>query len=497
MEKNFSDLQKMSPAELLQEIQKRKTNKVNELVTDNEFEQFLIDLWQSYFPDSHFDTHTDFFSLGGTSLQAVMFLSKIKSKYNIEFDLIDMFKATTIAAQAKLIKDTLDNHKEEGKSFDYQADINLIKQINLSSDIKPVSNKLDNILLTGASGFLGIHLLKELLTNTDAVIFCIMRATSKEEGLARLLKIAKANKITLTTAEQCRIQCLCGDIAQKNLGLSEPDLTYVTECCDLIIHSAAAVNFVYPYERLRETNVLSLIELIKIAATYKLKSIHLISTIGVFNNQFNSLNKINENTPLLESAHLNGYFQSKWVIEKISEIAKEKGLPIAIYRPSGITINSKTKALGSEDLTYQLMKLSMKMGAFADLNTIIDVVPVDYVAEAITKLVANHPFQSNIYHLTSGEALSSKELINQLPKSKFIKILSYKEYIEQANKLVANTEDKELQRLGTLLISHLVVNSNATDNLPTFNSTFTDSLLNLKKKPKLKDTLLLIMKAAS
>lgn len=491
--KKFSDLQKMSPAELLREIQERRETKTKNLVAHNEYEHFLIGLWSEFFTDADFDTHTDFFSLGGTSLQAVLMLSKINNQYHIEFDLLELFQATTIESQAKLIENTLHHRNVTPQIYSYHEDLNLIEHIDFN-DITPTENKIKNILLTGASGFLGLHLLKEFLVNTDANIICILRGNSVEEATNRLLERAQDNRISISDSDKKRIRCFCGDMSQQQLGLLENDYNCISKEVDLIVHSAAVVNFVFTYEQLRQSNVLGLIELMKIAINYKLKPIHLISTIGVFSNQFASLNEINEFTELKDSAHLNGYFQSKWVNEKISSLARDKGLTISIYRPSGITMNSKSGVISSDDLTYQLMKLSVKLGAFADLNSIIDVLPVDYVAKSISYLITHYPHASNTYHITSDEVLNSKELIKQLPRFSAIKILSFDDFLKQAIDLVNTTEDQQLLKLGPLIISGIMQNSYNSGKLPKFNSEFTDSLLHIKNKPLIRETLLSIVK---
>lgn len=492
-EKKFTDLQKMSPAELLQEIQQRRHAKTSNLVASNPYEQFLIGVWNEFFPNAAFDLNTGFFSLGGTSIQAVLLLSKIKTHYNIEIGLLDLFKRATIAKQAMLIQETLQNKKISITEYDYQQDVNLVQHINWSG-VKPLPKTINTILVTGASGFLGLHLLKELLVTTDAHIICLVRGNSVAEATVRLLQSAQKNKIVISAAEEKRIQCFCGDMSLPQLGLSEENYQYLTEYVDLIIHSAAVVNFVYSYEQLRPTNVLGFVELVTLASTYKLKPIHLISTIGVFNNQFDTLAEVNENTELSAALQPNGYFQTKWVIEKIAALVKGQGLPVAIYRPSGISMNSKSGVISPDDLTYQLMKLSLAVGAFADLKSLVDVVTVDYVAESVIKLVRNHPFASTIYHLTSGDVLSSKELIQQLPKGNAIKILSFDEYIKKATELVNTTEDPQLHQLGPLLISGLMANANTTEKFPQFNSKFTDSLLETKKKPRIKEIILAIIK---
>ncbi|KTC82806.1 thioester reductase domain-containing protein [Legionella brunensis] len=489
--KKILELQKMSPAELLKAIRESKINKTKNIVTQDEYEQYISSLWREIFPQADIDIHTDFFSLGGTSLQAVLMLSKFKAKYDIEFDLVELFKATTIELQAKLVRDRFANNRQKTVDFDYRKDLQLVEQLVLNN-VKPFDHNIRSIFLTGASGFLGVHLLKECLEQTHAEIFCIIRGSSKDEAKKRLLECAREKKIDINTAEEKRIHCLCGDISRQKLGLSDDDYTYVTQSMDLIIHSAAVVNFVYPYENLRDANVLSLYELMKVASTNKIKPLHFVSTIGVFNSQFDGQLEINESMSLPEEAPTNGYFQTKWVCEKMCEIGIQKGLPISIYRPSGITIHTKSQVTSSDDLTFLFMKLSMKIGGFVNLNSIVDVVPVDFVARSIIDLSIKYPCDNNKYHLVSGETLSPRDLIEKLPKSKSIKLLTVEEYIENAMQVIADTDDIHLKNLAPLFISNFL-SKNVMAKMPVFKSMITQTKLTKTEIPHIRNTLLLII----
>lgn len=492
--KKIAALQKMTPAELLMTLKQSKDLRNKTINTQDEYEQFISTLWSELFPQAEMNTQTDFFSLGGTSLQAVLMLPKFKAQYNIELDLVELFKATTIESQAKLVRDTLANNKPDSVQYDYSQDLQLADQITLSQ-IKPFNNKIETILLTGATGFLGIHLVKDLLEQSNSTIFCIIRASSKEEAKNRLLQCAKDKKININADEEQRIHCLCGDMSKPRLGLRQEDYNFLVEHIDLIIHSASVVNFIYPYERLREANVLGFYELMNIASTHKTKPIHLVSSIGVFNNQFDKETECSEQTNLSEEPPENGYFKTKWVCEKMSSIGIKKGLPISIYRPSGITINSKSLVTSDDDLTYLFMKLSKKIGGAADLKSIIDVVPVDFVSQSIVKLSLNHPAESNVYHLVTGETISTQDLIKEIPNLKYVKMLALDEYIKKATQFISDSDDPHLKNLAPLFFGTLLSNSNI-GFLPSFTSHHTQKMLTDTEFPNIKNTILLMMRKA-
>jgi thioester reductase-like protein len=110
----------------------------------------------------------------------------------------------------------------------------------------------------------------------------------------------------------------------------------LAETIDCIIHSAALVHWIYPYEQVKAQNVLGTQEIIRLAATTRIKSVHHISTTSVFDSaEHSDLNKtVYEDDPLENPAGLTGgYPQSKWVAEKLVMEARKRGIPANIYRP--------------------------------------------------------------------------------------------------------------------------------------------------------------------
>jgi hypothetical protein len=159
-----------------------------------------------------------------------------------------------------------------------------------------------DIFLTGSTGFLGAYLLDELLKQTDANIYCLVRSISS------------------TNTFQSRVFYLHGDLSLPHLGLDEHQYSMLVSKIRSIYHCGAAVNFIKPYTELRAANVLGTIELIKLSYLANCR-INYISTLGV----------LHENTQ-------SGYVRSKQVAERLLEQASERGLPVTTLRP-GKTAN--------------------------------------------------------------------------------------------------------------------------------------------------------------
>jgi hypothetical protein len=165
-------------------------------------------------------------------------------------------------------------------------------------------NKSDckDIFLTGSTGFLGAYLLDELLKQTDANIYCLVRSISS------------------TNTFQYRVFYLHGDLALPHLGLNDHQYSMLVSKIRSIYHCGAAVNFMKPYNELRAANVLGTVELIKLSYLANCR-INYISTLSVLDGNTQS-----------------GYVQSKQVAERLLQQARERGLVVTILRP-GKTAN--------------------------------------------------------------------------------------------------------------------------------------------------------------
>ena len=229
--------------------------------------------------------------------------------------------------------------------------------------------KADGILLTGATGFLGAFLLFELLQQTTAKIYCLIRAKTTAIAKERLEKHLKSYLLWDENFNQ-RIIPLIGDLSQPLLGLSVNQFDAIAAEVDVIYHNGALVNFTYPYSQLKAANVLGTQEILRLAAQVKVKPVHFISTIGVVGAADSGLKIIREDTPIDRSENIDsGYTQSKWVAEKLVKIAGDRGIPISIYRPGRISGHSKTGVCNSNDHTFRMIRGCIKLGSVPKDNT--------------------------------------------------------------------------------------------------------------------------------
>ncbi|MBV9494202.1 MAG: thioester reductase domain-containing protein [Acidobacteria bacterium] len=385
----------------------------------NEMERELAALWSDILELDNLGIDDDFFVHGGDSLRTMPLIHKVRERFGVDLPLSSVFRAPTVARFAALLTgsaptaDTLESK---------------VTPIDVGPALQPAHRgEPRNILLTGATGFLGAYLLAELQRTTTATIYALVRAANERDAMRRIRENLASYGLPL---DESRIVSLLGDLAEPNLGLD--DTHDLAEKIDLIIHNGGAVNFVVPYERLAAANVEGTRTVLQLAATKRLKPVHLVSTLGVQFTKPRIGSVITEESPLPPGRDiLGGYNETKWVADRIAQLARESGLPVSIHRPARITGDSQTGALNPSDLFYSWIQGCVQLGSFPDDAPLLNMAPVDHIARSIVAL-ALHDDQPADFHYFNNRMLPLTELVAALRKRGFdVGIAPYKSWIEQ------------------------------------------------------------------
>lgn len=301
------------------------------------------------------------------------------------------------------------------QQLDLKAEVNLDSSIQFEQSLSKNVLEPKAILLTGATGFLGAYLLEELLQKTSADIYCLVRCSNIEEGKNRLQKNLEFYSLWQDDFNS-RIVPIVGDLGKPLFGLSQLAFEGLAAIIDIIYHNGAWVNSARPYSTLKPVNVLGTQEVLRLASREQTKPVHFVSTLGVFlgDNQ-EEIGRITEmDSPNFVNLQ-GGYRQSKWVAEQLVMVAQKRGLPACIYRPSRIIGNSKTGINGNfQDFLCILLKGCIQLKKFPDLNTQIDIVPVDYVSQAIVGLSQQKNHAGQVFHLINSQLIFWETFFNSL-----------------------------------------------------------------------------------
>jgi len=284
-----------------------------------------------------------------------------------------------------------------------------------AGDLKYEHAEPKKILLTGATGFVGAFLLKDLLTMTSAEIYCLLRADDIEQGLNRLKRNLNSYQLWDESLAH-RIKPVLGDLGSPRLGLSDETFNMLANQIDAIIHNGAMVNFVYPYAAHKSANVLGTQEILRLASRAKLKPVHHVSTLSIlYSGGVNDGRVFGEDSNLDEvGAPFGGYAQSKWVAEKLIQQAMTRGIPCAIYRPGLVSGHSVTGAWNTDNLISSMTRACVLLGSVPNLDVMVNIVPVDFVSAAIVQLSKDEKNFGAIFHLDNPDPLHFKHLAGWL-----------------------------------------------------------------------------------
>lgn len=210
-----------------------------------------------------------------------------------------------------------------------------------------------------------------------------------------------------------RLHVIEGDVTLHRLGILDATYDALAEKVDGIIHSAAHVNFIYPYEALRATNVLGIHEVIRFAFQSRIKPVHYLSTAAIW--PMGSGQTFLEKDSIEHGRLLNlGYDESKWVGERCLLNAAERGLPVARYRPGEVGGDSISGRCVIDHFLLAAVKGFVQFGAFPALDMFVDVAPVDYVAKAIVYLAFHRNPLGRAFHLTNSHRPHMSDSLNFL-----------------------------------------------------------------------------------
>ncbi len=366
-------------------------------------EHLLHAIWCQILGRQRISVHANFFDIGGTSLGAVRLLAQINERFQLNLPLQTIFSAPTIAECARTVERVFrvdnQNYLYSYKEIDFSREAELEDEISVHQPFNPALLLQRQVLLTGATGFIGAFLLRELLERTEARIFCLVRCSDPVAGQQRLRETLQS---LLLWDEQLwsRVVVIPGDLAQPGLGLPVAEFTRLAEEIDMVYHCGAWVNALYPYHVLRATNVLGTREMLRLVSQGRPKLLHYISTLSVFSARQAAQELIVEDRrPNDVHGLADGYSQSKWVAEHMIYTARSKGLPVTIYRLGMTTGHSHTGVSNTEDMICRMLKGCFLLGSVPEAHFALSLTPVDYVVRAITYLAGRHDTCGANFHV--------------------------------------------------------------------------------------------------
>ena len=402
-------------------VRERRSNHQKQSSSDNVMHA-LQTVWEQVLGKTPIGIDDNFFSLGGDSLSVLQIVTEAE-KADITLPIGVIRQAPTIRKLAQWYKKQTPHSISDGVSVRFlEKDARITnswRRLLITAASLPL-NKNKSILITGAAGFLGSHLLKEIfiLQQSPRKVFALVLASNQGDAKRKILEMARKQGIVFRNNEIENIIPLCGDITKKRLGLKKRDWALLTREVSDIYHCAAIVNMVEPYEALKKANVDGTKQIVRFALTRKRKTIHYASTLSVFVATDRNRGVALEKDDLARTNIVyGGYAQSKWVAARFLHQIPQAVLPMNIFRFGLITGNSKTGVTSPHDYLVMFVCGLITLGSIpkGDYHSLaLDVTPIDYTARACAYIAAKS--KHGVYHIANTQGFTLDMILHALKK---------------------------------------------------------------------------------
>jgi thioester reductase-like protein len=277
-----------------------------------------------------------------------------------------------------------------------------------------------DVLITGATGFVGMELLARYLERTDRRVVALIRAADDEGARARL----RAVLVNLFGERQAarytrRADAVAGELTAPGLGCARR--TELAERVTTIVHSAASISFTLPLEEARAINLDGTRRMLEFAQLAGERGDGLdvyghVSTTYVAGGHSGRFAETDLDRG--QSFH-NSYERSKFEAEQL--VRSSDGVPFTIMRPSIVVGDRQSGWTSAFNVLYWPLR-AFSRGLFTTVPAVptapVDVVSIDYVADGIYELCSG-PGARETYHLCAGKDASTIGEIAQLASRYF------------------------------------------------------------------------------
>ncbi|MER5950281.1 amino acid adenylation domain-containing protein [Streptomyces sp. NPDC001904] len=395
----------------------------------------------------------DFFLAGGHSLTAVTAAARLAEQLDLPLPSHTLYVAST----PRRLHELEQWIRAGGDVGSFTAEEPAAEQYDLTglqvSDTPPPAGPARRILLTGATGYVGVHLLAELQRSTTAHITCLVRAGDRHSAEARVRdNLARRHLPDDLTPD--RVAFLPGDLAAPRLGLDEQDFRALAHDVDHIFHTAALVDQVAPATVLRGANIDGTRTLIELAATGQLSWLHHISTMSVYwprgHDTPQGITEQTDTGPL--DRLLNGYAHTKLHAEHLATSAAAAGVPVTIHRLGSVTGHTVHAGGDTDTFLYRDVIGCIQMGRTAALDYNLMLTPVDFATTAVRALALNARRSGEAYNITLPGAYRWSQLVERLAHRGYpLDVLPYEKWVAALHDDIAQHHDNALAPLLPLL----------------------------------------------
>ncbi|KAF4997659.1 hypothetical protein FGRMN_3691 [Fusarium graminum] len=423
-------------------------------------EQELDELWRSvlpFAPTVAITPESNFFHVGGSSLLLVKLQRLIKEKFSAAPKLVELMNSGRLGDMAALINKCL------SAKIDWELETAVPESwtkefpISTSDSLSPKHDQPLNVLLTGATGYLGRHLVPALVQSQSiAKVFCLVRSSTDIDALSKM-----SDKVTIFT----------GDLEKPNLGLSDDEFTQLATESDVVLHSGANRSFWDDYEVLRPANTTATKELARLALHRRIP-LHFLSSgsVRIYGDEDGpTIYNVDQTTPAMQTPPddgSDGYVASKWAAERfLRAVSLQLQLPVTIHTPMpvpGYGPDASHAEPESDVMISELVEITKKLKVRPTMEGLkgwADIMDTQTVVDDIMSAIFDEEERGlrQVLH-TGARRINWQRFISELQTNPALNVLPSKDtllwigqakrsgysYLMPAHRLVVVSEDGDM-----------------------------------------------------
>lgn len=397
--------------------------KANVILPSTQTEQIIYNVTKKYVTTQEISITDDF--MQDLSIDSLAIASIYTELESLGIEMQDIYTYTNIKELAQFI----DNSKKQDSNFK-------VDDINIVNDSKRFN--LRNILLTGVTGFLGIHLLYELLSKECVEkVYCIIREKDFKNAQERFKE--KINYYFNKDLQECinkKVVIIEGNVTKQKFGLEEKEYLSLQKSITTVVNSAANVRHYGKEESIIDTNVQSVKNILEFCKNnISLAHMSTLSIGGFKTKESENFVFTEDSFNIKQTLNNNPYLISKL---KSEELILNDNVNSKIFRLGNIMPRQTDGIFQNnyeQNAFVNAIKVILDMQKIPQefLNEEIELSPVDECAKSIAKLLESDS-NNKVYHIVNDKLIKVEELVNILQDNNYnIEVVNIETFIEELN----------------------------------------------------------------
>ncbi|KAI0199288.1 non-ribosomal peptide synthetase [Astrocystis sublimbata] len=435
---------------------------------------------------------SDFFESGGHSLLAQQLLLDIRKKFGINVSINSLYSNSSLTALSTQVDRQREGKDDAGATEDgepaYAQSLDELLgkldskyQVADPAALSPTGKT--TVFVTGATGFLGSYIVRDLLKREGINVIAHVRGTKSVQAAQERLQRSLRGYGVWEDSWSTKLSAVIGDLSQPRLGLDEKTWTEVGAAADVVVHNGALVHWVKQYKDLERSNVQSTLEALALCNEGKPKLFSFISSTSVLDTD-HYINLSHEQTATGQGAVMEadsmsgsrfglgtGYGQSKWVSEQLVREAGRRGLLGSVIRPGYILGDASSGVCVHDDFLVRFLKGCQQLSSRPRIINSVNAVPVNHVSTVVVAASLNPvPAETtssgssdggvHVVHVTAHPRLRMNEFLSILSYYGYnVPEVGYNEWKTQLETFVsAGSVQKDEEQSALMPLFHMVTN---------------------------------------